>query len=373
MRLSRSSYAAILILAAFIDGCASEPMTVAREPASEPAYSVLDANHPVTGAPLYRMLEGSAGPAAASCGSSAPAPTDSVRANAIGAGGTLFVSDHASATPRIEEYYGSGTVPKPFASITADIDGPDGLTVGPDGTLYVANRGADDVLAFAQGAASPNRLISNEVNNPLFAAADNEGNVYVINAKGGPILVFPPGSSSSNPRQLTGFYYPTSLAFDSSWNMYVVDQLYGTSGPLGAVLEIEAGSSGASMKDLRLKGLDFPVGIAIDSSNDIFVSNLGTNTVAEYAAGSKKPMRTISKGVCDPVYLALNARGNLFVANYGGGKHGDVTVYSAGSGALIDTLTVDMDHVSGVAVNPNLAPPMPTPHPAKSPKPTPTP
>jgi hypothetical protein len=229
------------------------------------------------------------------------------------------------------------------------------MGVDPKGNLDVANHDGNNVLIFAQGAKTPKTTLTYQVLQPLDAVADNEGNVYVVNDRGGPVLIFPPGQSK--PSVLGGFDYPTNVAFDSSWNFYVVDHLYGSEKPLGAVFKFAQGST--TGVNLGLTKLDYPVGIAIDSKNDIAISNLANNTVTEYAAGAKVPKRTIggtSGAICDPVDLAFNTAGDLFVVNNVGSPTGYVTGYKPTAHVPFVTLTKNMGSPRGIAINPNWQP-----------------
>lgn len=261
----------------------------------------------------------------------------------------------------INEYSASGTNLDQLGTITSGLYQPKGLSVDSKGNLFVANSGFSQVLEFAPGQASSGTAFSKNVLYPIFAGADTQGNVYAVNDFGGPIARFPAGSMT--PSEIGGFYYPTAFAFDSSGNLYVVDDLYncklaGTCGTrpatIGAVLEFTAGSSGATY--LPLTGLDFPYGIAIDSSNDLFVSNVGSNDVVEYAPNSTSPKLTIASGVCIPVGLALNSASELFVLNNGASPNGDVTIYQPGATTPFATLSQGIADPRGIAIDPNLQP-----------------
>jgi hypothetical protein len=357
--------AALTVAAALVSGCGGSTSATGWQPASGLAEGAADRS--VDAAPLSQLSGGAAPLSSSACAASSSGAGSSVSPD-LKAGGTLFVSVGSAGAP-IREFYGSGTDPTPFSSIDTHIIHPRGISVDKKGTLYVAAydsvSGIGDVLEFPQGQSSPSVTLQNMMNHPIYAAADNKGNVYAINDDGGPIFVFAPGSST--PTQLGGFTYPTSLAFDSSWNMYVVDRSFGSSAPLGAVFELAPGSQ--SKTNLGLTGLNNPEGIAIDSSNDIFVSNLGGNSVTEYAPGATAPKLTITNGICDPYYLALNARNFLFVVNYGALPKGDVTVYKPNATSPLMTLTDKIVKPQGVAVNPIY----PSPKPTASPTPTPAP
>ncbi len=370
----RSSFstalAALTVAGALAGGCAGNTSATSSQSSSSLGGDSADRS---AGASVRSQLGAGLEPAAgSSCDSSSTIGAGASMlpdTKADKTGGTLFVSIGNSA---VREFYGSGTDPNPFGTLTAQLGHPRGVSVDSHGTLYVANydsaSGPGDVVEFPEGQDKPTVTLSYQLDRPIFAAADNKGNVYVINDAGGPILIFPPGSSSS-PSQLGGFDYPTSLAFDSSWNLYVVDRAYGSSAPLGAVFEIAAGSQVKT--NLGLTGLNSPVGIAIDSSNDLFVSNLGNNTVTEYAPGATVPKLTISDGLCYPWNLALNASNDLFVVNLGAPPKGNVLVYGPNSTSPLAALS-KLNDPQGVAVNPNY-PATPSPKPTRTPKPKPTP
>ena len=68
-------------------------------------------------------------------------------------------------------------------------------------------------------------------------------------------------------------------------------------------------------------GLRSPEGIALDSSNNIYVGNYGPSTVTVYSAGSTgnaAPIATINGNYTDlanPEGVALDSGGNIYVAD----------------------------------------------------------
>jgi hypothetical protein len=336
---------ALSVAAGLAGGCAGGPSNVTPWQSPSTLFAGAAAHMSIDDAPVSRLIAGT-WRNASTCQPSAP--VRDAGTNASGSG-TLFVSDFASS--KIEEYDASGTNGTPLGALVNGLNHPWGLFVDQSGTLYVANYNPSNVLEFPRGSSSPSTLSSLYILQPLNVGADNQGNVYVVNSRGGPIMIFPPGQSV--PTQLTGFYYPTAVAFDSAWNLYVVDQLYGSKAPLGAVIKFAPGSQ--TGQNLGLTKLDYPMGIAIDSANDIFVSNIGNNSVTEYAAGATTPMLTIKKGVCNPVFIALNATNDLFVVNNTGGTKGNGTVtgYHTNKKKPFATLTNSMSNPRGIAVDPN--------------------
>jgi hypothetical protein len=58
------------------------------------------------------------------------------------------------------------------------------------------------------------------------------------------------------------------------------------------------------------------VALAIDASNDLYVTNVTQSNVEEYARGQDHPFRTITDGIGTPSGVTISGKGWLFVANY---------------------------------------------------------
>lgn len=113
------------------------------------------------------------------------------------------------------------------------LEHPMGLDVGPDGTIFVADGGRKQVLAFDGGG----KLVraygrAGELVNPTDAALSPDGErLYVADSKAHRIVLFDAltaervgafGEKGEGPGQ---FAFPTSLAFAPGGELYVVDQI----------------------------------------------------------------------------------------------------------------------------------------------------
>lgn len=173
-------------------------------------------------------------------------------------------------------------------------------------------------------------------------AVDDSGNLAVLDDHGA--LVFPPGPV--NPTwsidEDSGMTLNTSAAFDSSGNLYIA-------GNNNRVLVYPPNANSPSM--VISDGIDAPMQLLCDGQGNLYV--LSGLSVVEYAAGQSTPERTITDGISYARSMALDNAGNLYVANKGSSSEtGSVTVYTAGSGQLSQTLTSGILNPSVVGVSP---------------------
>ena len=82
--------------------------------------------------------------------------------------------------------------------------------------------------------------------------------------------------------------------------------------------------------------LTCPYGMALDKAGTLYVaSNCGGNTVTEYPIGQTTPSLTITNGISNPLGLAINKGGKLFVSNYPAA----ITEYPLGATSPAKTIT----------------------------------
>lgn len=106
-------------------------------------------------------------------------------------------------------------------------------------------------------------------------------------------------------------------------------------------------------------GVSNPQGIATDASGNLWVANLSSNTVTEYANGSTVPEFTISNAMNGPVDVKVDGFGNVYVAMNGQYSNGVNTIveYAAGTATPIYVWNTPQSNmqITGIAlVNPDL-------------------
>jgi DNA-binding beta-propeller fold protein YncE len=261
---------------------------------------------------------------------------------------TLFISDLQASTIRL--FPANKKNPTQIGSITDGINEPVGVAVDDQGTLYVANNGNSTVTVYPAGQTTPSRtLTSQQIVYPNGIAVDNKGTIYVTsgaNVGSCYVLLFPQGSSEPSS-EIDGFDLPIGLAINKG-NLFV--------GDAGEELVWEVPKGSSTPVRLNLTGMANPTGVAIDPSNNLWISNdIGHyDTVLGFAPGQTKPFATITDGLQGPYALGFGRGGRLFVANnYGQPPH--ISGYKKNQ-SLFEEFAGELELPAGVAVFPPAKP-----------------
>jgi streptogramin lyase len=103
------------------------------------------------------------------------------------------------------------------------------------------------------------------------------------------------------------------------------------------------------------KPLCQPNGMAVNAKGNLYVANFGGNYILVYNANYvQMPKATITEGISNPTGVAFDPQGNLWVANYGAGNGsptGSVSEYTAGQQNPNGTITSGMLGPLGIAVD----------------------
>ncbi|WP_295795539.1 gliding motility-associated C-terminal domain-containing protein [Mucilaginibacter sp.] len=216
-------------------------------------------------------------------------------------------------------------------------------------------------------------------NFPTDVATDSKGNVYVADRDNSLIRKITPtgqvttfagnGTSQVTDGQGTAasFKGPTSITIDGSDNIYVVDS-YGDAvrkiTPTGLVSTI-VGLNGPGEVDgpVATAKIAVPWGIAVDNGGNIYISEFGSGNIRKISAagivttiaGSGSSGYADGKGAAasfkNPKKMAIDAFGNIFVADEGNNKVRGITPDGTVSTLIKDNIYYRFQGITGVAVD----------------------
>ena len=194
------------------------------------------------------------------------------------------------------------------------------------------------------------------------------GDIYVADSVAVSVFVFSAGSNGNvSPAATisggkTGLDEPLGIALDSSLNIYVANSS-------STVTVYSDGSSGNVSPTATIggdkTGLDGPIGVTLDSGNKIYVVDETSSSVTIYPplgestgplneAPSAAISTTMTTGLTHPQEIALDSNGNIYVAD---DFASSVFVYPAGSNgnavptAIISGGKTDLTSPYGIALD----------------------
>jgi DNA-binding beta-propeller fold protein YncE len=171
----------------------------------------------------------------------------------------------------------------------------------------------------------------------LFFAAFHVGNIhlnastlYVTMPGLGSVAMFAPDSGQALGNFATGFQLPTGLAFDSAGNLFVAD--LGTN----SIFKIQPDGTKSLFASI---GLNRPMDLVFDPSGDLFVANDGGSTIVKFNHDGAISGVADGGGLNHPTSLASDSNGNVYAANTGSGAITKTTPAGTTSsfGPVLDT------------------------------------
>ncbi|HTQ27514.1 MAG TPA: NHL repeat-containing protein [Puia sp.] len=332
------------------------------------------------------------------------------RGVAVDANGNVYVADQnnnmirkISPTGEVTTLAGNGTKGSSNGvGTSATFAQPEGIAVDGSGNLYVADFG-NNMIRKISPTGSVSTLAGNGTagsangagnaatfDGPTGIAVDQIGNVYVADYTNNLIRLI---SSSGVVRTLAGsgtagstngvatlasFNNPAGITVDAGGNAYVADsrnQLIRMISPSAVVTTLAGtGQLGYADGPASTAAFDFPFGIALDASGNVFVAEQGSQTIREIstsgvvstfagssAVGSRNGIGT-SASFWFPSGVAVDAQENVYVADYSNNmirkiNSAAVVTTLAGTGQAGSTNTTSstgmasFDAPSGVAVD----------------------
>ncbi len=296
-------------------------------------------------------------------------PTSAGKAKKTTQHGKLTIDDGAAKRPQVVTLSGIALRAEPTPTMTPTPTATPTPTLTPG--ILVTSPAISVVTIYpldSNGDVTPSATIAGpdtDLNAPVGVAVDSGGNIYVANAAcssgsgADSVTVYPPGSNGDEaPIRViegdqTGLVCPVGVAVDSIGEIYVANcgELCGGGNINPSVTVYPAGSNGNAIPSVTISGsntlLDYPGGIAVDSTRNIYVSNLrspiagGVPATAVYPAGSNgnvTPSVTVYGG---RTVAVDDSSGDIYVAIWNS-EVGTIWVFtSSGAGpiATLSTLT----------------------------------
>ena len=261
----------------------------------------------------------------------------------------------------------------------ATFNQPYDLAVDPAGNVFVADWGNSQIRKITPGGivstyagSAPNYGHADGVGTaasfygPRGIVSDNGGNLFLADDSNHTIRRITPGGSVSTLAGSAGqsgfvdgagaaarFNYPHGLTIDGAGNLYLADEFNSSIRKITAtgVVTTYAGTGTPGEADGSALSATFnrPIGIAIDAAGNLYVADNGGNTIRKITPPPGSAVSTIAgnaavpPGSIDgigiaarfngPVGIALDTHGNIFV-----GDNGNGTLRAITPGGTVTTL-----------------------------------
>lgn len=228
----------------------------------------------------------------------------------------LYVGNDGNST--VDIFPLTGPNQKQVGSISKGVDGPWGLSLDANNSLYVANGNAGTVTVYPYGSTVPSMTYSKGVHEPLYALADSAGHVFVSGRDPGRRnkgYVFEYNVGTNDPigqKRLDS--EADGMAEDSNGNLYVA---FRRTGPNCHIAEFGPGLSNERVLGMTI---DKPQGLVVDSAGNIVVVESVYDKIDVFAPGATKPSVTVQlNGIGHLAQLAMqNSETTLWVSSEGG-------------------------------------------------------
>jgi streptogramin lyase len=322
----------------------------------------------ITPAGVVTTLAGTAGSSGSADGTGAAARFVHPSGVAVDGGGSVYVADFGDDTVRKITPTGVVTTLAGTAGTWGSLDGtgsaarfynPNGVAVDGSGNVYVADywnstirkvtpTGVVTTLAGTAGStgSADGTGAAAQFSFPIGVAVDGAGNVYVADSNNYTIRKVTPagvvttlagtaglrgGADGTGPA--ARFNQTSGVSVDGSGNVYVADSgnnLVRKITPTGEVTTLAGmpGSAGTADGTGTVARFNWPEGVAVDGTGDVYVADTGNNTIRKVTPSGVVTTLAGTAGLLGsadgtgaaaqfthPEGVAVDGSGNVFVAD----------------------------------------------------------
>jgi hypothetical protein len=204
--------------------------------------------------------------------------TSSVNPSVVGESVTFTATAANPASTTVTTVYGqAGSYSTAGSGTTVTtLRGAHNTLVDGSGDVYVADEGNHRILYFPSGSTTPTRVYG----------------------QGGS---FNTGTSNKGGVSASSLYFPHGMALDSPGDLYVADRdnnrvLYFPAGSTTATKVWGQASFTTAGFGTTAATLDYPLGVALDASGDLYVADARNNRVLYFPAGSTTATAVYGQG-----------------------------------------------------------------------------
>jgi sugar lactone lactonase YvrE len=231
--------------------------------------------------------------------------------------GDIFVTDASGTVTRIPAGAEAGSV------IATGFSRPSGVALDANGNLYVADTWANQILEIPSATGTPGAVataVSSSVKfggsgldlpNGLAMGAD--GVLYIADTGNKRVVIYDPATGVTAVRA-TGFKNPGGIAVGADGSLYVADAGDGSGGWIDAYP-----GGGGAVTMLKPNGVTEPVGVAVDASRSLVVSDGPTGAIVRVpnvgGTLNAADAAVIASNRASGSGVALDGQGNLYTTD----------------------------------------------------------
>ena len=252
----------------------------------------------------------------------------------------------------------------PFTSYQqTEVGNAQGIVANAAGDLYVSGT---SLLGFVPVDANGNPVLSGQVNlngsagNVMGMAIDSANNLYRADTSDGIVQKYTLTSGltgfngGGGPTSIGSFSKPSGVAVDANFNVYVLDAANGT------IYELTPNGGSYTQSNLfQDAGLVNTTGLSMDSAGNFYiasgtaygVSPIASATVAVYKItnnGGSYSETSLGTGWTSPSSTAVEANGNVWVADYGAGT---ISVLIPSGGGYLQSVVRNIANIRTLTLN----------------------